>query len=40
LPAWALISFGAIVGGAAEFGATGAAVGSLSVVIAAIALVL
>jgi hypothetical protein len=40
LPAWALISFGAIIAGAAEFGATGAAVGSLSMLIAAIALVI
>jgi hypothetical protein len=40
LPVWAAISFGAIVGGAAEFGATGAAVGSLSVFISAIALAL
>jgi hypothetical protein len=38
LPVWALISFGTIVGGAAEFGATGAAFGSLSVVVAAFAL--
>jgi hypothetical protein len=40
LPAWALLSFAAIVGGAAEFGATGAAFGSLSMLIAAIALAL
>jgi hypothetical protein len=40
LPAWALVSFGAIVGGAAEFGATGAAVGSVSVFIAALAMAL
>jgi|GEM_PF-5295575 len=38
LPVWAVFSFGAIVGGAAEFGATGAAVGSLSVFVSAIAL--
>jgi hypothetical protein len=38
LPAWVLVSFGAIVGGAAEFGAAGAAIGSMSVVIAALAL--
>jgi hypothetical protein len=40
LPVWVMVSFGAIVGGAAEFGATGAAVGTLSVFISAIALVL
>jgi hypothetical protein len=40
LPAWALVSVGAIVGGAAEFGATGAVLGSFSVIVAAIALVL
>jgi hypothetical protein len=40
LPAWALVSFGAIVGGAAEFGATGAMVGGLSVFISALALAL
>jgi hypothetical protein len=40
LPAWVLVSFGAIVGGAAEFGTTGALVGSLSMVVAAIAMIL
>jgi hypothetical protein len=40
LPAWVVLSFAAIVGGAAEFGATGAAFGSLTMVIAAIALAL
>jgi hypothetical protein len=40
LPVWALISFGAIVGGAAEFGTTGAALGSVSILIAAIAMAL
>jgi hypothetical protein len=40
LPVWVLVSFGAIVGGAAEFGATGAAVGSLSMLVAAIAMAL
>jgi hypothetical protein len=40
LPVWVVVSFGAIVGGAAEFGAAGAAFGSLSVFIAAIALAL
>jgi hypothetical protein len=40
LPVWALVSFGAIVGGAAEFGAAGAAFGSLTMLIAAIAIAL
>jgi hypothetical protein len=40
LPVWALVSFAAIVGGAAEFGTTGAALGSVSILIAAIAMAL
>jgi hypothetical protein len=40
LPVWAVLSFGAIVGGAAEFGAAGAAAGSLTMLIAALAIAL
>jgi hypothetical protein len=40
LPVLVLLSFGAIVGGAVEFGATGMAVGSVGVLIAALTLTL
>jgi hypothetical protein len=40
IPVWALLSLGAIIGGAAEFGAAGAAVGSISILIAALAIAL
>lgn len=40
IPAWLVVSVGAIAAGAAEFGVAGAAVGSLSVAIATIALIL
>jgi hypothetical protein len=40
LPVWALLSMGAIVGGAAEFGAAGAAAGSITMLIAAMAIAL
>jgi len=36
LPVWALLSFGAIVGGAAEFGIAGAVAGSFTMLLAAL----
>jgi hypothetical protein len=40
LPAWAVVSFGAIVAGTAEFGAAGAIAGSIAVAVATIAIFL